>query len=252
MATSRLPTISRQLSKSGRFRDSPEAAGVAGGSSCNGRGSCLDNPTRTALPCAAIDPQSLLSYRIPRVSSARPSSARVSQLCLLLVGFGVAGCASSSSSDQKLEKALKQTSAVREDVFPLAGTVTIDSLAPSPDLTVVVMLNDPSKPDEPLAKRPSAECDSEGKFSFTTYTRDDGVPGPKKYHVTFAQLRRSHEVLLGPDQLGNRYNDPEKNAKNPVFLIEHKSPGNKDCSFNLKVEGEPPGTPGPHSLTHVD
>ncbi len=111
------------------------------------------------------------------------------------------------------------------------------------------MLSDLSKPDLQVDVRPSAECDKEGKFSFTTYKAGDGVAGGKTYVVAFALLRKAKSALVGPDQLENRYNDPDKNAKNPEFVIEHKAPGKTNYEFNLKVPDVPPGSLGPHSLT---
>jgi hypothetical protein len=175
----------------------------------------------------------------------------MSRLCLLFVLSGAAGCWGSPSANKRLNTALQQSGVAREDVFPFAGNVTIDGQPPSADSALVVMLNDQSKADAPAGSGLWTECGSEGKFSFTTYTRDDGVPGPKTYVVTFAQLRRAKEFRVGPDQLENRYNDPDKNAKNPEFTIVHKARGKTDYAFNLNVTGEPPGSLGPRSFTQL-
>jgi hypothetical protein len=110
-------------------------------------------------------------------------------------------------------------------------------------------VSDLSKPDLAIGNRPTARCDEQGKFSFLTYKEGDGVAGPRTYVVAFALQQRDKGALVGPDQLENRYNDPDKNAKNPEFVIEHKAPGKTDYEFNLKVSDEPPGSLGPHSLT---
>lgn len=179
----------------------------------------------------------------------RRSAVCLSGLSLLCLLSGVTGCGG-PSADQSLRKAIAQTGAAAvETIFPFAGTVTVDGQPPAPELTLVVMLSDLSKPDLRVDVRPSAECDKEGKFSFTTYKAGDGVAGGKTYVVAFALLRQPKSALVGPDQLENRYNDPDKNAKNPEFVIEHKAPGKTNYEFDLKVSDVPPGSLGPHSLT---
>jgi hypothetical protein len=81
---------------------------------------------------------------------------------------------------------------------------------------------------------------------------DDGVPAGR-YVVTIAQLTyRKKRGHIGPDLLKNLDNDPEKNAKVEQFNIEHKPPGRRDYSFDLRVAGEEPvATPGPKALTAI-
>jgi hypothetical protein len=180
----------------------------------------------------------------------RRSTVCLSGLFLLCLLSGATGCGARPSADQSLRKAIAQTGAATvETIFPFAGTVTVDGQRPAPELTLVVMLSDLSKPDLPVDVRPSAECDKDGKFSFTTYKAGDGVAGGKTYVVAFALLRQPKSALLGPDQLENRYNDPDQNAKIPEFVIEHKAPGKTNYEFSLKVSDMPPGSLGPHSLT---
>ena len=58
--------------------------------------------------------------------------------------------------------------------------------------------------------------------------------------------------LLGPDQLKNLYNDPDKNKSIPEFHIDHKAPGRKDYVFDLKLAGkEPVEPPGQFALTSL-
>jgi hypothetical protein len=59
-------------------------------------------------------------------------------------------------------------------------------------------------------------------------------------------------AYAGPDQFHNRYNDPDKNAQEATFQIEHKSPGRGDYEFHLLIAGaEPIEIPGPHALTSL-
>jgi hypothetical protein len=114
------------------------------------------------------------------------------------------------------------------------------------------MLNDPSQPDAPLGARAFVECNRDCLFAFNTYLDADGVP-PGHYVVTIAQLtHRKKRGYTGPDLLKNLYNDPEKNAKVDQFNIEHKAPGKRDHTFDLRVAGEEPvDTPGPKALTAI-
>ncbi len=109
-------------------------------------------------------------------------------------------------------------------------------------------LRNPMRPWE----RAFVECNRDGRFAFNTYFDDDGVP-PGRYVVTIAQLTyRKKRGYTGPDLLKNLYNDPEKNATVEQFKIEHKPPGRRDYSFDLRVAGEEPvATPGPKALTAI-
>ena len=127
----------------------------------------------------------------------RRSAVCLSGLSLLCLLSGATGCGG-PSADQSLRKAIAQSGAAAvETIFPFAGTVTVDGQPPAPELTLVVMLSDLSKPDLQVDVRPSAECDKEGKFSFTTYKAGDGVAGGKTYVVAFALLKRQNPRLWG-------------------------------------------------------
>ncbi len=100
-------------------------------------------------------------------------------------------------------------------------------------------------------KWPHAEVEPNGDFQFSHYGIGDGVP-PGDYVFVFAILTdRKKKGLVGPDQLKNLYNDPEKNEKKEGFKIEHKSPGKTDYTFDLAVAGQEEATPGPKSVTHA-
>jgi hypothetical protein len=180
---------------------------------------------------------------------------RIAQAWIHAAGFvllaSIAGCA--KSSQQSLDAYLKQTGHTRAEVFPLAGKVTIDGQPARyvKPLRLVVMLYDASKPNLPAFRRPCRECNADGEFSFNTYTQGDGLP-PGNYVVTFAVLNVTMQGLKGPDQLKNLYNDPERNARNPAFKIDHGPPGKKDYLFDLKVDGQAAiEMPGPNSLTEL-
>ena len=148
---------------------------------------------------------------------------------------------------------LKDTGQQRAVVFPLAGKVTIDGHAPDTrpgGKRVIVILTDPNKPEAPASSLRRAQCQSNGDFAFNMYGNADGVVAGK-YVVAIVELKfdKKKRGYIGLDGLKNLYNDPEKNAKETGFVIDHKPPGKTDYEFNLQVEGRDPGTLGPHSIT---
>jgi hypothetical protein len=177
-------------------------------------------------------------------------------MTFLRVGLGAAwmfltiGCGGSPNAEQALDSHLKQEKVIRQKVYPLAGHVTIDGHAPGSDTNVViVVLNETRSPQEPIEKRPRTICTPAGEFSFSTYLGNDGFAAGD-YVVTFAMLADTKRGLLGPDQLKNLYNDPEKNKSIPEFHIEHNAPGRKDYAFDLKLAGKAPvELPGRFALT---
>jgi hypothetical protein len=167
--------------------------------------------------------------------------------------FAAVGCSRTNSGNESLEALLKQTGQTRANLYALAGKVTIDGQPPHfvRPQRLVVMLNDPTKPDLPAILRPCRECNDEGEFAFGTYTKGDGFPAGT-FVVTFAVLKVTMRGLLGPDQLMNLYNDPDKNAQIPDFHIEHRAPGKTDYRFDLKIAGQQAvETPGPKALTEL-
>jgi hypothetical protein len=161
----------------------------------------------------------------------------------------LAGCR--HKENESLDAFLKQAGPNRPNVSPLAGKVTIDGQPPqfARPLRLVVMLNDPSNPV--LAKRLVRQCNDDGEFAFGTYQKQDGVPAGT-YVVTFAVLKLTPQGFVGPDQLKNLYNDPDKNALVPEFKIVHQPPGKTDYLFDLKVADQTPvEPPGPNALTEL-
>jgi hypothetical protein len=166
--------------------------------------------------------------------------------------FATFGCGK-SDNQASLDALLKEAGDNRASLYPLAGRVTIDGrpahyVKPQ---RLVMMLYDPTRPDLPSFKRPCKDVSPEGTFAFGTYTKGDGLQ-PGKFIVAFAVLEVTNRGLLGPDQLQNLYNDPEKNSANPEFRINHQAPGKEDYVFDLKVTGKQgPPVPGPNALTEV-
>jgi hypothetical protein len=144
------------------------------------------------------------------------------------------------------QRALAQTETPRHP-FPLAGKVTIDGRAPGDGGTVIVMLNgNVGGKFEPYC----AFCKPDGTFRF------DGGHSPGRFVITIARLRKRKRVewtqYVGPDELKNLYNDPDKNARRPEFVIRHEAPGKTDYRFELKVAGVAPVQAGPRTLRHLE
>ena len=66
----------------------------------------------------------------------------------------------------------------------------------------------------------SAACQKDGRFEFYTYAKADGAP-VGSYVVLFAELTNNRaRGFVQPDGLKNLYDDPDKNAQNPEFVVE--------------------------------
>jgi hypothetical protein len=169
----------------------------------------------------------------------------------LLVLLTAGGCG--KGHEDRFNQAAKESGVETAGVAPLAGTVTIDGNPPALEgaRAVFVVLNDVSKPNEPLEQRLSAQCDEHGKFEFSSFSRGDGVP-PGTYIITIAMLKVGGRGYVGPDQLKNLYNNPEVNAQNPEFKIVHKPPGKKDYAVDLTVAGKEPAQPGKYSVLFMN
>jgi hypothetical protein len=165
--------------------------------------------------------------------------------CVLAVGCGKEG------AEQAFNRAMSESGKTREKTYPLAGKVTIDGQTPKlPDRSyrLIVVLNDPENPNVPAFQRPHVEVKKNGEFAFSTSGQGDGIE-PGKYIVTFGVFqRRTKFGFIPPDKLHNLYSDPDANAKNPEFAIDHKAPGRNDYEFKLEMAGKAPAEPGPHAL----
>jgi hypothetical protein len=175
-------------------------------------------------------------------------------LLAALMAIAAPGCSGQQSPEQRLQKALQEAGEQKEKIFPLAGRVSVDGMPPAydPRYPVIVMLIDREKSNEPTTTRRFIECDPEGRFSFSSYDRDDGVK-PGRYLVAIAKLERTAvRAYVGPDQFHNRYNDPDKNAQDGTFRIDHNAPGKRDYDFHLTIAGnDPVEKPGPHAITQI-
>ena len=180
-----------------------------------------------------------------------PCSSTVAKVGVSLALASLAiGCGSGEqTAEQALQAQLKQANIERHAVFPLAGRVMIDGAPPGSDTNVVVvMLNDVAKPEVPVTNRPHTTCEPGGDFTFATYLGGDGV-APGQYIATFAMLAESKGGPLGPDQLKNLYNDPEKNKGIPDSTSITTSRA-KDYAFDLKLAGKDAvQSPGKFALT---
>jgi hypothetical protein len=171
----------------------------------------------------------------------------------ILAAMACVGCGP-PTGEQRMDAVLKATGQTKDPVYPLAGHVTVDGSPPSiagKRVRFIVKLYDLAKPIMIPEKWPRADVEPNGDFQFSHYGIGDGVP-PGDYVFVFAILTdKKKKGLVGPDQLKNLYNDPEKNQNKQEFKIEHKAPGKKDYSFNLAVAGQEEATPGPKSLVHL-
>jgi hypothetical protein len=168
---------------------------------------------------------------------------------VLVVLSAAAGCSGGQSPELRIQKAATISGMKGTPLFPIAGAATIDGAPPEftePKKRLIVMLYDLEKPELPMGSRPHVLVKPDGQFTFS----EDGI-GPGHYVLLFAVLRRKGQGnFIGPDELGNLYNDPELNAKNPEFVIDHQAPGKTDYQINLQVSGRPAiTTPGPHAMT---
>jgi hypothetical protein len=178
----------------------------------------------------------------------------VSLVALIGLGLITAGCGSRPA--QSLDDQLKEMNISHKPTGKFAGTVTIDGQPPRDAIKqgVRIMLYDPSSPPSANSAPLNAIVNyTTGNFEFSSYAQGDGAP-EGKYIVLFVALKHS---LLGketgyhqPDALLNRYNDPEKNEKNPDFNITITPPGKTDYHFDLKLIDAEKGVPGPKAITH--
>jgi hypothetical protein len=168
--------------------------------------------------------------------------------CLCAV-LWAGGC--KRADNESVTAFLKQAGPNRPSVFPLAGKVTIDGQPPqfARPLRLVVLLHDPSRLG--FGPRHIRQCTDDGEFAFGTYAKQDGVPAGV-HIVTFAVLKVTAQGLIGPDQLKNLYNDPDKNAQVQEFKFALEPPGKTDCVFDLKVADQSPvELPGPNAVTEL-
>lgn len=178
------------------------------------------------------------------------SALAIASICL--------GCGASSPADRiKIQEELSGKKAPK--AYPLGGRVTIDGQPPSAFLSTLpgkpvleVMLYDLDNPKAPPRNWPSMPADADGHFEYSFEGIGDGRPAGN-YVFVFAVLNdRKKKGKVGPDQLKNLYNDPEKNEKDPRFKIHHEAPGKSDYSIDLAIAGQSEGTTGPKSVVQLN
>jgi hypothetical protein len=173
---------------------------------------------------------------------------------LTAMALVLAGCGGQQTAEQALAKSLREAGMQKEQVFPLAGHVSVDGVPPAYDVrySVIIVLIERGQTAEAAEPPRFVECGPDGQFCISTYNRDDGVR-PGRYVIAITKLRRAGpHRYTGPDQFHNRYNDPDKNAQDPTFQIEHNAPGKSDYEFHLAVTGaEPTEVPGSHAITQI-
>jgi hypothetical protein len=167
----------------------------------------------------------------------------------------IAGCSSGQNANRALDASLAANNLTREKVYPLAGKITVDGMAPelADGERIVVMLIDIAKPEqEPGVVGPYTTVDKSGQFAFRTYEADDGI-APGTYVAIIAKLEaKKKKGLIGPDGFHNLYNDPDRNQKEHAELkIEHQAPGKKNYQFDLQVAGRDSLEPSSKSLTKI-
>jgi hypothetical protein len=170
-------------------------------------------------------------------------------LPLAALTLAFAGCGD-QGTQKRMAQQLEEIKGNTFEVAKFSGKVTIDGQTPSvPPRSVLVLMLYSAKDVQPGHEIIyETVCDKEGHFEFTRFTKGDGVP-PGSYTVLFGELTPRHGAqFIGPDRLGNRYNDPDTSP----FHVEIKSPGKTDWEFNLEVAGKDPiPSAGPHAVTRI-
>ena len=199
-------------------------------------------------------------FEAPRARTTSPTLIGSSLLIFALL----AGCTRTQTADQALDAQLKANNTKKEGkMAACSGQVRVDGqpFDGSKSVSLFVILNDKNHLDENAHRAAPARfaaVGADGKFVFHTYQDADGVP-VGTYVATFVALHRparrrigSHIVNLeGPDDLKNLYNDPDKNATNPTFVLDLQSPGKSDLQFDLETAGKETVQPGPNAVTRM-
>ncbi len=106
----------------------------------------------------------------------------------------------------------------RKKVYPVRGEVFNGEDKPA---TGAVVAFHPIKSDSSAPIVPVGTVDKNGKFTLTTYTKDDGAPvGEYLITIVWPTPRESALDTAGGDQLEGRYTDPDKSEFR--FTVESK------------------------------
>ena len=134
---------------------------------------------------------------------------RMAYLMLLFVCFTIIGCGGATSPREP--QSLKDKA---KDLVPLTGEVTVDG-SPAADLSVTAVKEDGLAEHQkytnagmasPVATIGSVAPD--GKFSFTTRDRNDGLP-PGKYILFFTKVIEKGVDNPKAESFNSQYGDPE-------------------------------------------
>ena len=154
------------------------------------------------------------------------------------------GCGSGRMSDQEKLKRLipnaKQTTPVR-------GKLLVDG-KPVQDILVYLIPKGSKMPtDVPPEHRARAKAD--GSFAITTYLEGDGAPaGEYVICLEWLTYRQSKDSWIGPDKLGNRYNDPDKSEF--AVTVDSKVEGFLD--IEVSAAGVDPSQPANATMSQRD
>jgi hypothetical protein len=123
---------------------------------------------------------------------------------LLLAGALIVFCPACGGSGQR-------------SIYPVTGQVVVGKdKQPATGVTVVFH---PVTDDGGAIYRPMGEVDANGKFSLTTYTKDDGAPAGE-YIITLSWIPPRKLGAPEPqDRLKGAYNNP-KTSKLPHFTVQ--------------------------------
>jgi hypothetical protein len=56
---------------------------------------------------------------------------------------------------------------------------------------------------------------------------------------------------FGPDELKNLYSDPDKNAKEDIYVLDVKPPGKDNYQFELSIAGKEVVPRGPNAVKEI-
>jgi predicted small secreted protein len=210
---------------------------------------------------------------MPFPAGSSPNRSSLSCAAFLLIAVALAGCNGNQNAGTAVQKQYPDFQ--KKAIAKFSGKVTIDGQPPAKDTKLFVILTDAGHLDENAhAKQPKlyAACDLDGNFGFTTNEPKDGVAAGK-YVVTFVQLHPpgltaapkagpgyrgagfgggvTAKKYVGPDELKNLYNDPEKNAKEKEFSLDLQPPGKGDYEFNLSISGKEVAPVGPNAVASI-
>ena len=118
------------------------------------------------------------------------------------------GCGDGRMSDQDRMKLLIPNAS---PTTPVRGKLLVDG-KPCKDVFVYLLPKGSKMPtNEPPAHR--AQVKADGSFAITTYLEGDGAPaGQYVICLEWLQHKQKGNSWVGPDKLGNRYNDPDTSA----------------------------------------